>query len=1007
MADDQRRITVKIVGDSKEFELSLTKAQLRMVEARGKAAQLAESLKKQADAANNAAKANKNHADATAHGVSSMQASSAALRLVEGGFTNNIRAAERFLGTIPGLTNALKAAFPIVGAVALIGVFTEMFEHAQKVKKAFDDMRDAPSRVAGEFNSIIAANVQVIDGLDVTNAKLQESIDKIQHKPNNGLALAIAEAKKQADELSIAIDSNITKIEEVLKKEEIGSFSLSHIFEGKATDTDVTEFAQRMRQVGAQVHEQLLDQELDVESAKYKSPEDLDKARAAFTIGETNTNAKMVMGQREAVEALLQDARNKQNARNQYLKADYEAKSGVYDPDKAAKLEELQQRRFPSLSYNKESRGVDKSYQTGFDTIEDQTSRIQKLTDLANSLKAITLEGIKGTQNLTKEAQLKALEKAKAQADAYKGVRDELTQLSDKLKGVSEITKASTPLEQAHAKAFAESKEKIDRLNESLREHGLSVKAEDAARIRSLDDQIAVAELEKKTNEEFKKTVAGIREKVESYQRLTAALNATYEVQRAMFIQDELEKASRDKNFNPSQAGALKAGFGYQFDQAANAKVGESINKTEDHTAILNAEANAALKGAAAVREQALAEKIANETHGKSAEQIAAITKALTDEANAQERLKTDQMIQRLQQETAAQERLNAARLRGADAVRQAQLANQIENIKATTQAGPDQDKLIAATVAQAQLQEQTRILDLATQIDFQEKSKLEDLDKEIAKMKEIGASAYAIKEVEKERQEILDKVALQSGSLSDVMRATADRMAASAQNVRQQISDAMIALQDGINDNITKLALGEKTDWGKMFKSEGGSLLKTGLKDVEGQVLGKFGLSAGKRDGSSASSALYVQLANGQSTGLGGLFKGGSSGSGASSGGGLFGGGDSGGGIFSALGSGIKSAASSIDNFFGGFAEGGDIPSSGYAMVGENGPELVKTGSAGAHVIPNHALGGTSVTHIDARGTDPVLVEARIKAASRQTYKASAATSQKQLTDMSNRRSR
>ncbi|HYH01721.1 MAG TPA: hypothetical protein VEC37_01325, partial [Bacillota bacterium] len=43
---------------------------------------------------------------------------------------------------------------------------------------------------------------------------------------------------------------------------------------------------------------------------------------------------------------------------------------------------------------------------------------------------------------------------------------------------------------------------------------------------------------------------------------------------------------------------------------------------------------------------------------------------------------------------------------------------------------------------------------------------------------------------------------------------------------------------------------------------------------------------------------------------------------------------------------------------FAGGFANGGTIPANNYAIVGERGPELIKVGSAGATVTPNHALG-------------------------------------------------
>src|ERR1700679_2847231 len=60
--------------------------------------------------------------------VSEMQAASATIRVLEGGMTGNIRAAERFISTIPGVGAALQVAFPVVGGIALAGVFVRIGE---------------------------------------------------------------------------------------------------------------------------------------------------------------------------------------------------------------------------------------------------------------------------------------------------------------------------------------------------------------------------------------------------------------------------------------------------------------------------------------------------------------------------------------------------------------------------------------------------------------------------------------------------------------------------------------------------------------------------------------------------------------------------------------------------------------------------------------------------------------------------------------------------------------
>src|SRR5690348_5835855 len=80
-----------------------------------------------------------NDSTKAAHGtIQPWMASSAAIRVLEGNITNNIRAAERFLAMIPGLRTALVTAFPVIGAVALSGVVAEM---AERMVKFIDQSR--------------------------------------------------------------------------------------------------------------------------------------------------------------------------------------------------------------------------------------------------------------------------------------------------------------------------------------------------------------------------------------------------------------------------------------------------------------------------------------------------------------------------------------------------------------------------------------------------------------------------------------------------------------------------------------------------------------------------------------------------------------------------------------------------------------------------------------------------------------------------------------------------
>ena len=75
------------------------------------------------------------------HAVSEIQATSGALRTFEG--TGGIRAAERFLTTIPGLGAALQVAFPVIGAIALGEAIDRVAEKYINLKQRVEDAAKA------------------------------------------------------------------------------------------------------------------------------------------------------------------------------------------------------------------------------------------------------------------------------------------------------------------------------------------------------------------------------------------------------------------------------------------------------------------------------------------------------------------------------------------------------------------------------------------------------------------------------------------------------------------------------------------------------------------------------------------------------------------------------------------------------------------------------------------------------------------------------------------------
>jgi hypothetical protein len=153
------------------------------------------------------------------HGtVSSMQASSAAIRVFEGGITNSIRAAERFIGTIPGVSAALQAIFPAIGAAAIGGVFIKVGEEVANFVKKMNTIPPNP------FQEMIASGKIANDQLAIGNDRLAMEIAKLEHKPVNGMALALDQARESSDKLFDSIRKTTEAFNEAMSKDSIGRF---------------------------------------------------------------------------------------------------------------------------------------------------------------------------------------------------------------------------------------------------------------------------------------------------------------------------------------------------------------------------------------------------------------------------------------------------------------------------------------------------------------------------------------------------------------------------------------------------------------------------------------------------------------------------------------------------------------------------------------------------------------------------------------------------------------
>jgi hypothetical protein len=114
-----------------------------------------------------------------------------------------------FIAELPGVGAAMSAAFSAVAIIALIEVVI-------KITEKIDAWGSAAEKARLEWEKQTETLHDHNDVLALTNAKLQEAIDKLEHKPVNYAAIALAEATVRADELAKALNTDIDEFEKLL-----------------------------------------------------------------------------------------------------------------------------------------------------------------------------------------------------------------------------------------------------------------------------------------------------------------------------------------------------------------------------------------------------------------------------------------------------------------------------------------------------------------------------------------------------------------------------------------------------------------------------------------------------------------------------------------------------------------------------------------------------------------------------------------------------------------------
>ncbi len=145
--------------------------------------------------------------------VTGVQATTGALRVLEGGYTNNLRAAERFTANVLGLGPILQKAFPLIGAIAFTGLIIRL---GQEIQKFYTEMRDAPEKVAAAFRDLNAPLKLTNDEMLVTNDRLRNQIALLEGRRQNTLKLALDEIAVSADKLADSLNKGLESLNKLL-----------------------------------------------------------------------------------------------------------------------------------------------------------------------------------------------------------------------------------------------------------------------------------------------------------------------------------------------------------------------------------------------------------------------------------------------------------------------------------------------------------------------------------------------------------------------------------------------------------------------------------------------------------------------------------------------------------------------------------------------------------------------------------------------------------------------
>jgi hypothetical protein len=960
---------------------------------------------------------------AGSHGVSGVQAVSGALRVMEGGITNNLRAAERFTANVLGLGPILQAAFPLIGAIAFLGIIVKVGE---EVHKQYAELRDYPEKLAGGWRDVQAPLQKTNDELDLANIKLKNQVAVLEGRHQNTLAAALHAAKVEADDLAESLKKDLNALYSLFTETDKGF--LQKIFTG-TTSQDIRETI----------------------GGKAGKGGDVERIAEINRRGYTGINEAVATGNPDAVKAAQKklddelisfiDARQGWIAKQIAITKNFET---GFVPKREVRTEDLVDKETGRVIAPKGSVHFTGDGGAGEGVRiapgPPQTDRLADLNNFNEYMGGMKSEVLARRMQSDLKGQIGALEGAKTDARPERPFDNKMAELKASLAGVEEKLNAIGKGEQAKiiAEAFGTAAKSIEEVDKALSRINPKLKTTEDQQAQIKDIELRTAQTKAVVEWKTKLDAANtsITEQIGAQERLADAIGKGYEATRAANIEtrvmQELGQHAGDPAWMKTHGDdveKLRSGFGREFDAQHARASAETVDKLRDEIEMERELAAVQRDGAEAVRQATLAVRLRQLVAvGATKEQI----QVELELYNVQRANVNAADVAKIEDRISATERLTAALLGGVEAERKAGLENKYDELK--KQAG-----IAPGSMAQSETEIKERAADAA---DHQRaitaealksglayKNELDSITQQIAALEKIKAERgdaleieIALRDLENRRLDALTKESLALGGARDGVRAFFIEMQRDGKRAADIVFESLNSALDKTSSSLAKLLTGQKANWGSTFREIGEQMAQSSIKSMAQKGLGaigkKFGIDLGgtKPDGT-ASNPIWVRIA-GTGAGVPGATPGAHSGLDL---GGLFGGGSKGGGIFSFIGSlfgksggaaaaggEVEDVSSSID-FGGVMGSGGMVSPDKAYIVGDRGTEIL-TGASG-RIVSNSELSRTfggggrrgGDTYIDARGAD-LGARNRIARGMEMTRRASVATSVQAVHERSRR---